>query len=117
MVDIIKKQAEVFLLDANEFFPFATYIASDNRNVPVGAKFEDDRTPALEVIDLLERGLKDHIQKGECKIGVIAVDVVRKENNVVYDAIELRFFELNKDIYNNYLKYKVMETYVEFFED
>src|SRR5580698_474647 len=112
----LKQQAELFLLDAMEFFPFGTYINKKDEIVPVGAYFENDRTPSLEVIDLLEKGLKDHIKKGDCKIAGIAIDVRISENSATYDAIEMRFYEPNKEVYKKYFQYKIKENSVDFFE-
>ncbi|BAU52601.1 hypothetical protein [Mucilaginibacter gotjawali] len=114
LVEILKQQAELFLLDAGQFFPFGTYINMQNEIIPVGAYFENDQTSSAEVIELLEKALNDHIEKRECQIAAIAIDVTIKENQVSYDAIELRFFEPEKEACNMYLKYTIKGSTVEF---
>jgi hypothetical protein len=116
IVNTLKQQAELFLLDAEEFYPFGAYINIANKIIPVGAYSENDRPSSSEVIDLLEKAFKDHIQKGDCKLGALAIDVTIKENNKVYDAIEMRFFKTNKEVYKKYFKYEVKENSVAFFD-
>lgn len=116
IISIIQKQAEVFLLQAKEFFPFGTYINVDNKIVPVGAYFENDRTPSQEIIDLLEKGFRDHLGKGECKIAAIAIDILIRKMDEVYDGMEIRFYEPNKDMHRKLFRYLIKESSVEFIE-
>jgi len=116
IINALKQQAELFLLNADEFYPFGTYINKKGAVIPVGAYFENDKTPSLEIIDLIEKAFNDHLQKGDCKIAAIAIDVTVKENNETYDAVEMRFFEVDKEVYKKYFKYEVKENTVQFFE-
>lgn len=116
VINTLKLQAELFLLDAREFFPFGTYINEKDEIVPVGAYLENDRPPSLEVIELLEKAFNIDIKKGECKIAGIAIDITIKENNGRYDGIEMRFFEQDKEVYKRYLKYRIKENSVDFSE-
>jgi hypothetical protein len=118
VTNTLKLQAELFLLDAGEFFPFGTYINKDSEIVPVGAyvENENDRPPSSEVIELLEKAFNFRIENGECKIAGIAIDINIKENNAIYDGIEMRFFEPDKKIYKRYLKYQINKNSVDFFE-
>ena len=116
IINSLKQQAELFLLDAGEFYPFGTYINMKNEIVPVGAYSENDRPLSSELIDLLEKGFKDDIQKGDCKLGALAIDVSVKEDNKVYDALEIRFFEPKTEIYKKYFKYEIKGNSVEFFD-
>ncbi len=50
---VLKQQAEAFLLDAREFYPFGTYINMKDEIVPFGAYTgEDEYPPSQDVIDL-----------------------------------------------------------------
>jgi hypothetical protein len=115
VVNLLKQQAEVFLLDAGEFYPFGTCINRENEIIPVAAKLENDRPSSLEVIDLLENAFKKGIEKGDYKLASIAIDITIRENNKAYDAIEIRFFESDKEVYKKYLKYEIKENSVNFF--
>jgi len=117
LVDVIKKQAKMFLLEAGEFYPFGSYINNKNEVVPVGASSGDDHPPSLELIDLLEKALKEHIQKGDCKLAAIAIDVAIKEHGRSFDAIEMRFLEANKVVNKKYYKYELKQHSVEFFDN
>ena len=114
LIEILKQQAEVFLLDAGEFFPFGTYINMQNEIIPMSAYFENDQTSTAEVIELLEKALKDKIEKKECQIGAIGIDVTIKDNQVSYEAIAIRFFEPEKEVYKIYFEYVINENTVEF---
>ena len=116
LISVVKQQAEAFLLDAREFYPFGTYINAKNEIVPVGAYLGSEYSPSLEVIDLLERAFNDKAKKGDCIIGGIAVDVTQKVNDKSYDAIEIRFFEPDKEGYKKYFRYEIKESSVEFIE-
>lgn len=65
---------------------------------------------------MLEKSFKESIQKGDCKIAAIAIDVTMNKNNKVCDAIELRFFEANKDVYKRHFKYEIKKHSVLFLE-
>ena len=115
LIDVLKPQAEVFLLDAKEFYPFGTYINMKDEIVPVGAYTGEEHPPSQDVIDLLERGFTKKLQNEECKIGVIALDIYINEYNEKYDAIEVRFFEPGKEVYKKHFRYLIKDTCVEFY--
>ena len=116
IINALKEQAELFLLDAGEFYPFGTYINKKGAVIPVGVYIENENAPPIEDINLIEMAFNDHLQKGDCKIAGLAVDVTVKENGEVYDAIEMRFYETNKEVFKRYFKYEIKESHVEFFE-
>jgi hypothetical protein len=114
LVSILKLQAEAFLLDAREFYPFGTYIDMEDKIVPVGAYLGDGHPMSLEVIEFLEKTFAIRLQKGECKIAAIAIDSYMKQNDEKYDGIEIRFFEVGKEVYKKYFIYIIKDSYVEF---
>ena len=115
LVHVLKQQAEVFLLDAKEFYPFGTYMNIKDEIVPVGAYTTEEHPQSQDVIELLEKGFTKRIQNGECKIGAIALDIYINENNEKYDAIEVRFFETGKEVYKKHFRYVIKETCVKFY--
>jgi hypothetical protein len=115
LVRVLKQQAEAFLLDAREFYPFGTYINMKDEIVPVGAYTGKEHPPSQDVIDVLERGFAKKLQNGECRIGAIALDISVIENDKKYDAIEVRFFEPGKVVYKQYFRYLIKDTCVEFY--
>jgi hypothetical protein len=116
IVNILKQQAELFLLDAGEFFPFGSCVDFENKIIPVAAYFENDRPSSADVIALLEKTFTGHQEKGDRPLCVLAIDISIKEDNKAYDAIEMRFFEPKKEVYKKYFKYKIKENRVEFAE-
>ena len=115
LIRVLKQQAELFLLDAKEFYPFGTYINMQDEIVPVGAYPGGNHPLSSDVIDLLERSFKESIRLRECKIGAIALDILIRKNGEAEDGIEIRFFEGDKDVYNQYFKYVINNSDVEFY--
>lgn len=116
LITILKEQAQVFLLDAKEFFPFGTYINKEDKIVPVGAYLGSDYSPSLMLIDLLEKDFKQGIMNDDYKIAGIAIDCSLRENNSSFDIIEIRLFEADKEVYNRHFKYEIKEHSVDFFD-
>lgn len=112
----IKLQAEIFLLDAHEFFPFDTYISSENEIVSLSAYIEDvdDRPESQPLIDMLERGIRTRLDDGECIIGALAYDILVNEDQKKFDAIMIRIYE-NDNFVERYFKYDIHENHVDFY--
>jgi hypothetical protein len=116
IIDIVQKQVELFLLDANEFYPFGTYINQKDEIIPVGSYLEGDHLNSQELINLLEKGFKQGIQNGDYKIAVLAIDILIRKSNAMYDGIEMRFFEPNNEVYKKVYTYIIKDNSVEFVE-
>jgi hypothetical protein len=116
LIKVIKQQAEAFLLDAGEFFPFGTYINSKNEVVPFSAYIEDenDRPKSQPLIDMLEEGIQTRINNGKCIVGAVAYDVFIHENQEKFEAIVIRIFE-NDNFVERCFKYSIHENHVDFF--
>jgi hypothetical protein len=115
LIRIIKQQAEVFLLDAGEFFPFGTYIGPEDNIVPFSVYIEDenDRPESQPLIEMLQTSIKKKLTKGECLAGALAYDIFIKENGEKFDAIMIHIFDANND-YEKPFKYYINENHVEF---
>lgn len=117
LINVIKKQAEAFLRDAHEFFPFGIYINGKNEVVPFSAYIEDanDRPESQPLIDMLERGIRTRINNGDCIVGALAYDVVMTKNHEKFDVMVIRVYE-NDKLIERYFKYDIYEGYVTFLE-
>ena len=113
LVNSVKDQAQIFLLDAGEFYPFGCCIDKMNQLKPIGVYLENDNPSSSELISLLQKSIRAGVENGLYEIAVVAIDVNINENNIDHDAIELRFFEVSGE-YKNYIKYLPHGTHVEF---
>jgi len=113
LIKSIKDQAQIFLLDAGEFYPFGCCIDKMNQINSVGVYLENDNPSSSELILLLEKNARTGVESGQYEIAVIVIDVTINENNVDHDAVELRFFEVSCE-YTNYIKYFTYGTHIEF---
>jgi len=114
LIKAIKEQVQTFLLDAGDFYPFGTCIDRNDKIKPVSAYLNDDFPSSLELISMLEKRLKEGVQNGDFKMGVLVIDVTVKENNINSDAIELHFFQPNNLEDRQYVKYITHSSYIEF---
>jgi len=114
VIDVIKKQAKIFLLDAKEFYPFGTYINRENDIVPAAAHSASEFPASQELIDILERDFIEGIKNDDYKIAVLATDISIKKNGLTRDGIEMRFFEPGKDVYSQYYTYTIKKDSVDF---
>lgn len=114
-IENIKLQAEAYLLDAGEFFPFGVGISAANDIKPLSAYIyeENDRPPSLPLINLLERHVERELSIGNYLIAALAIDVTLTENNERYDALEIRIFEKNST-YKKHFKYSIHADSVAF---
>ena len=113
----LKQQAELFLLDAGEFFPFGSYIDKSDSLITCSGyiESENDHPDSLKLIMILEDYFIKKIANGEILIGAIAIDVVLNEGAIKRDGIQIRFFE-NEIRYTHTLKYIVNNSSVDFYE-
>ncbi|OCX50828.1 hypothetical protein BEL04_19045 [Mucilaginibacter sp. PPCGB 2223] len=113
----IKAQAQVYLLDASEFFPFGAGIDSQGNIQPFSAYLEhdNDRPDSLLLIDLLTKSIKKSLLNGDYIIAAIGIDITIKKDGQTYDGLEVHFFESDK-MYKMHFKYSIKPNYVEFCE-
>ncbi|RFZ81685.1 hypothetical protein DYU05_17830 [Mucilaginibacter terrenus] len=113
LTDNIKLQAEAFLLDAGEFYPFGASISTKGVLRPLSAYSESDNPPSIELINLLESYIKRSVLDGKYLIAAIGIDVNIKENDMNIDAIEVRYFEPER-VFKRYYKYQIERGSVKF---
>ncbi|WP_199140408.1 hypothetical protein [Pedobacter sp. ASV12] len=114
MVNNILYQAEQYLKELGAFYPFGCAIDKNNRIVPLSAYSENDNPPAQELIEVLEAGIIKNFKEGNYFIAGIAVDVLLKEADRSYDAIEIRIVEKGNEQYKKQIKYTLKDGKVEF---
>jgi hypothetical protein len=109
-----EEQVQMFLLAAGEFYPFAACINRENRIKPIGVYLENDNPSSLEVVAILEINIREGMENGDYKMAVLAIDVTIKEENVDFDAVELRIFDMNNQEYTRYVKYQTFGSHIKF---
>ena len=115
IIALIKQQAALFLLDAEEFYPFGTYIDKFGKIKPIGVYLEESDPSATLLISMLENYLKQSMDNKILKIGAIAINVVISENGSRQDAIEIRIYKPGFEIEKRYFKYHIKDKHIEFF--
>lgn len=105
----------MFLLAAQEFYPFGTCIGKENNVIPIAAYIEDenDRPQSKPLIELLENSIKKGIINGDYLIGALAYDVYMTENEEKFDAIMICIYT-NDSFEKKHFKYYIHEKHVEF---
>ncbi len=117
LIDIIKKQAQSFLLAMDgEFFPFGTYINKNNEVKPFSVYSETEKPPSTELIESMNDYVQKLLEADKCKVAGITINVTIKEKGESFDAIEIRFYEIDKVPYKKYFKYYVHADTVEFLQ-
>ena len=113
LIEVSKVQAEAFLLNAGEFYPFGNYINKEDKIKPALIYLENDMPQSQEVIEVLEKLFESELTD-DYKWAALAVDVLLTENDEKADALQIRFFEAGKEVNKIYLKYIVNKKHVEF---
>lgn len=116
VIEVIKQQAALFLLDAAEFFPFGTYINLTDKIVPLAVKVvnEDDRPDSESLIEMLEGYFKAN--KENYVVGAIGVDVAIKKEDVKVDALRIQLFYPSGEQRTVFYTYLIGNDSVEFTE-
>jgi len=112
----LKGQAQLYLLDAGEFFPFGAYIDKSNNIIPLSAYVydEDDRPSSAALIEILENHIKNELLNRNYLCAAIAIPILVKDNGKQYDAIEVRIFEENST-YKKHIRYSINTNRVDFY--
>lgn len=110
LIDVVKQQAELFLLDAFEFYPFGSYISLENEIVPVGVSLENDFPTSAEVISSLEK----YFSGIDYKAAIIAIDTKVNKGGELFDALQIRLMSRDSDIKTLYFKYLINDQQVQF---
>lgn len=91
----IKRYSKRFLEKMGGFYPFAIGINKNNEIFSIGAYEGNDFPMSQELIDLLEKSIKNEISKRKIAISAICIDIFINETIEGFEtkknAIEIRF--------------------------
>ncbi|MBC7411369.1 MAG: hypothetical protein H7331_02810 [Bacteroidia bacterium] len=106
----IVKQAENFLIEFDEFYPFAYAVNSLNEIKSIGVYLDNEMPTSEEVLSFLTIVIKEGILKGEYIYAAICLDVLVTPpylNNKM-DSLEIKIIDL-KETKIYYLPYRKTE--------
>lgn len=114
LINILKGQAQEFLLEQGEFYPFGTYVNNDGVIKPIAAWSGNDTPPSSELIKILENYIENALSNKGYRAAAVVIDVYTRENGKRYNALELRLYEFNKEPYMRYFKYNIDGNHIVF---
>jgi len=81
--------AEKMLEENGEFFPFAGKVANDGDIYHVAGYDGEEQPPSNQIRQLLESGLRQEAERGECRLSVLVsnVNLVDSQTGETEDAI------------------------------
>ncbi|MFW0739949.1 hypothetical protein [Flavobacterium sp. T12S277] len=82
LIELMLLQAQKFLEELGEFFPYASVLSSEGELSTLGIYNDDDSDfNAKKAIDIFQNNIKKEIENGSILIGAIGIDVLIKETN------------------------------------
>lgn len=82
LIELMLLQAQSFLEEIGEFFPYASVLSSEGELSTLGIYNDDDNDfTAKKAIDIFQNNIKKEIEEGTVSIGAIGIDVLIKETN------------------------------------
>ncbi|PZX91847.1 hypothetical protein DOS84_18675 [Flavobacterium aquariorum] len=82
LIDLMLIQAQKFLEELGEFFPYASVLSSEGELSTLGIYNDDDSDfTAKKAIDVFQNNIQKEIENGSVLIGAIGIDVLIKETN------------------------------------
>lgn len=104
-------QANSFLNEAGEFYPFGAVINTKGEMKPVGVYFGQEYPDATDVIDRLGLALYEGLENGNYKIVGMGIDIyLPAENEEKRTAIEVRIMSINGLIAKFWLPYQFNQS-------
>lgn len=107
LISSVLDQAELFLNDAGEFYPFATAIDQERRVIPMSVFLNDDIPNTIEMVSKLEEVIKDSIQHQQYKCAAIGLDVriteTQYDQQVYFDAVQIRLIQNGNWYVHNFI--------------
>lgn len=112
LIELMLFQAQKFLEEMGEFFPYASVLTSSKELSTIGIfNDDDDNFNAQKAIDIFTNKIKQGIDSGEILIGAIGVDVLLKESN--QNAIMVKVTDNGVKWHNRNFIYKITNNRVE----
>ncbi|MEO6176915.1 MAG: hypothetical protein ABIP27_17310 [Flavobacterium circumlabens] len=82
LIDLMLLQAQKFLEEIGEFFPYASVLSSDEELTTIGIYNDSDNDfNAKKAINIFQNNIQKEIENGSVLIGAIGIDVLIKETN------------------------------------
>lgn len=102
------EQAQVFLREMGEFFPYATVIEPDGEVRPLALYAEGDELDPIWMSGKLHELLEKELDQGKIDGYVICVNVLVREpdNGIKVDAASLQLVQRGHHTVTYYLKYQ-----------
>jgi len=105
--------------DANEFFPFGVAIGKNHDIKPISIYFGEEHPSTIDVLEKLEKALKDRLEKKEYLYAAMGLDVYININTSMgiekKTALEIRFYFKESTSKYYFLYFKKDNEY--FFEE
>ena len=79
LLNIMLVQAETFLNEMGEFFPYGSVLTSDQKIKTVGIYNDKEEMNAQKGIDILTKNIIESLEAKEILIGAIGIDVIISE--------------------------------------
>ncbi len=109
LINITIDQAEFFLKDAKEFYPFATVYTNDAEFKPVSINSEENNPKSNIVLEELEKEIIAEFRKGDYLAVALGSDVYLNIENRKVTAIEIKYADAGESI-NVYIPYYFTEN-------
>jgi hypothetical protein len=109
LVKNILDQANHYLNDAGEFYPFGAAISSQGELTPIGVYLENDFPKSNEVLEILENVIRKWIEDDEYKVAAVGIDVFIKSNRdgevEKVSAVEVRLYPMYPELSSRFFAY------------
>lgn len=112
LIDLMLLQAQKFLEDMGEFFPYASVLSSNEELSTLGIYNDiDDDFNAKKAIDIFSDNIKKDIDNGNILIGAIGIDVLLNEPNK--NGIMIKATDNGVKWHERVFPYKIQNNIVE----
>ena len=118
LLNFLLPQAERYLNEHGEFYPYAAALGSDGEVTAVGAALEDDHPDVTEVLLALHEGLREQAAEGSIRASGIATDVTLTDpdSGETTDAVQVELDHAEGDAVDIFVPYENQPEGVKFGE-
>lgn len=107
LVNYIKAQTEAFLKEMEDYYPFGAAITSIGELKPLGVYLDEDEISVEALLTMLEEHITKNLEGERFRLGAIAVAVAIRVGEQTFDAVQIRFYERDKEMSSVNYKYLV----------
>lgn len=107
--DNIIQQAEFYLKDAGEFYPYGAAIDKNEQIQYISAYVEEEFPASQPLIDILEEGMKKGVADGRYLLGAIGYDVYINKPGIAekQSALMIRVLDVDEVVLECYVHYSL----------